>query len=492
MKRNKFSDRVLVRMLSVLDRKQKKQFRAYISCSIYNSSFTLIELFDSIQKLVLDCPEPKGEFIQIQENLGIAETTLEKSCSKLLRLLTDFVPLLDLNQVHLNNFPILIKMLRELGLESRLIEREYKKQMRKLKSFPESEEKLFVELSLGHQMSLVKASEPRSGQGNVFNLQMVRLETYYLVSRLKYSCAKLNESRIFKNKNSADQEKIDVNRLSMLGGELPLLGQAYQKAFFLLKEAGNPLKQVKIFWSFLGANGSQISLEDRVDLYGYLLNSCFRGLAQGQPENLELVAGIYDSMLKQGLLIQNNNISSGHFKNIVSTRVQAGKLEEARQFIDGYQVYLNSSEKGILVTYTLGLVDFYSQNYSQAISRFLSILADSPKDLFWGLEARNMLWKSYFEGYEELGPEAHNSMLKLYHSFRVFVSRNHLISDYHKSCYLNFIKIFNRLILFEERKQWTGNKENLMELLDETRNYEHVSNKKWLIKAISKRIEMFD
>lgn len=485
MHKPNLKDRALVRMLLILDRKQLKNFREYLSCGFFNTNATLLTLLDGLQSKVLKSKKHHISQDEFFQKIKISESMADKLFSQLLAHLNRFVALWDKRNDLLEPMPATLNAWYKMQLEPELLEREYRKMKRKMDQEPASVQDIYHALRLEHRYSEFQTDKPRKDQAAIFEVHNSLLDTYYIVSKLKYTCASLSAGKVFQR----EQEILPMELSEQVIAALPAIGQAYYQAYLLLSTPTPDYDAAQCLYAYLGSKGQGFLPEERGDLYSFLLNSCFRSLSLGNPAFQNLFSDTYEALLDQGLLNLAGNMQGGHFKNIVSIRVRLGKTDAARAFISEYQHYLEEAERDVLVTYCKGLVDFREGDFPAAISCFRKVVQDSAEDLFWSLEARNMLWKSYFEVYDTLTISEHEEMQRLYHSFRLFVARNSRISDYHKTCYANFIRVFNQLIRVGDKSLWASTAPELQALHLEVAEMNEIVHKKWILDAIASRIE---
>lgn len=481
-------DRAFFRMLFTLSEKKRKDFAAYISLRQFNSNAGLAQLLELILKHYSKAKDrEKATFEHLSEDSGMAATTLEKSISQLLGLLNDFIlvhaALGKKDQLHALPFEAWI----ELDLPKDLQDREFRRRLRNLHRLPGTDLHTHEELLLEHLRAQQEAAKPRKDQGTLFDRHIQLLDTYHSMARLRYACASTNASRIFGQDNPyKHQLDLSTSKLS----ELPMTGQAYYHLLELLLEDEPTPNQITSRLEFLKTNENHFALEDRSDLYGYLLNTGVRGMVTGHPAFNDIVYQIYKALLENGLLLASGTISGSHFNNIVKVMVRTRRLEEGRNFVDKYAPKLEDADRELLAPYCIGIIEFHNGNFRKTINIFSKLLKDAPDDQFWNLETRSVLWKAYFEAMESLNLHEHEEMLRLYHSFRNFVSRNKQISEHHKTGYLNFIRLFNRLIQLSDSADQMSKITGLQTLLEKAEQMEKVINKEWVIGSIKKKIEV--
>lgn len=484
MAKKNILERPLVRMLACLDDKQHKGFHEYLNCKLFNTNPTLVRLYTYLEsKALLAAPEQLLESEMIVA-LDISASTGAKLFSQLLSLLNRFVAFWETKDDKTSELAPTLAGWHRMGLPADLLERKYQKMKRKLPASPRANYDLLYELELETSYAGFKVNQARKGEWEFFDRHFHLLDSFYQITRLKYLCAAKSAGQVFQHSNDPNHDLT----LTVGPTDLPLIGQGYATAFQLLNADPPSVVQVRLFFTFLETHGKAFDSSERGDLYGYLLNCCFRATAKVQEGAEELIHEIYDAMLGHGLLTELGYIIPGHFKNIVSIKTRLGLNEEAKAFIKKNQSKLKAEIRPSLVPFTHGIVAFYAGEFRQAIQEFRTMWQSSTDDLMWTLEARKMHWKSYFEIYDQLTAEEYEEMLRIYHSFRVYVSRNSRISGYHKEGYENFIRMFNQLIRTGEEKPWESTLPELKSLHTEVVEIENVVHKKWLLKAIEKVI----
>lgn len=486
MPKNSLLDRVFFRMLFSLDAKRRQDFAAYISLRQFNANAGLVALLEIVLGKYSEQRELAAATIEdLASESGMAVTTIEKSLSQMLSLLHDFVLVHAAlkEKEHVHNLPFAAWMAE--GLSDELLEREFRRRLRLLQKLPESDLNLHEELLLEHSRAKLAAAKPRKDQGNLVDRHIQLLDNYYNIARLRYVCAYVNAARIFGN---ADPTLHEISISDADFAQLPKLAQTYAVVLKLLRsETINP-EAIAAGLCFLQTHESHFAIDDRTDLYGYLLNTGVRGMVTGKPAFNDIVFLIYDALLKNGLLLEGGTLSGSHFKNIVTIMVRTHRLAEGRIFIAEYAGKLVDAEREMIAPYCMGIIEFHSGNFREAIKQFSHLLALAPEDQFWSLEVRSVLWKAYFEALDTLDQQEYEEMLRLYHSFRNFVSRSKQIAEHHRTGYLNFIRLFNRLIQLSESQDQKEQLVGFEALLEKALSMEKVINKAWVLATIRKKI----
>lgn len=482
MAKSPLYNRRFFRMLFTLSPQRREDFAAYISLRQFNPQPSLGPLLHAI----LACGPNPADPVTL-EDLGaaskMAPSTVEKSISQLRSLLGDFMLVRAALERKETLHQLPFEAWLDADLDEGLAEGEFKQRKRRLQKLPVTDGRLYEELLLELSMAKVRAKQPRRDQADLFDRHLLLLDNHHVLARLKYTCAAVNAARIF---GSSEAQPLRDWEPGPAAEQLPPVGHAYWLLLQLLRSKLPQPADIRSCLDFLSSAEGELDPEDSADLYGYLLNTGFRGMATGDPVYDELVHEVYAVLVEKGLLLEKGTLNGTHFKNIVTVKVRTGRLEAARTFIGDHRGDLKMEERELVAPFCMGLVEFHAGDFLAAIREFSALVRHSPDDLFWGLEGRSMLWKAYFEAYDSLNEEEHGEMLRLYDSFRNFVARNQQLSDYHRKGYLNFIRLFNRLVCLTEERAGQG---KLAELLEQAEGTEMVVNKKWLLGAIRRKID---
>jgi hypothetical protein len=209
------------------------------------------------------------------------------------------------------------------------------------------------------------------------------------------------------------------------------------------------------------------------DMFQYLMNYCIRKINLGNTGYVNTLFEIYQLVLERKIIYKDRYLSQWDFKNIVVIGLRAAKNEWVMNFIEKYKNDLPENEKENAYTYNLAYYHFGSGNYREAISMLQKV---AFTDLYYQLDTRAILLKCYYELDDE---EA-----LLYHlaAFRIFLSRNKLVSDYQRTLYRNLIRYTTKLTRF------INNKKQLKNLLKDIEQEKQVADIGWLKAKVESRL----
>lgn len=281
-------------------------------------------------------------------------------------------------------------------------------------------------------LSLKAQSELESGQrsSDAFEQSALYMDQYFVARKLQISAEKINLNYILKNDwedpfLNVILEQIDEGMFS----NVPYI-QLYRLIILSLTEPENEAA----FTSLKSQIPKMIeSLADTeiTDLYQYLLNYCIRKINAGRLKFQDELLAVYQSALEHGALLTNGKISQWDFKNIVTISLRTGNTAYARDFIHNYKQALPSNQRINALAYNLANLNFSEKNFRGAISQLQKVDLD---DVFYRLDARSILLKSYYELDDQDALYYHAA------AFRSMLNRNRKISDQQRKLYLNLIK----------------------------------------------------
>lgn len=205
------------------------------------------------------------------------------------------------------------------------------------------------------------------------------------------------------------------------------------------------------------------------DMYQYLMNYCIKKINQGESDYVMKLFEIYKTILGNKVLFTGDHLSQWDFKNIVVIGLRAGQTDWVKQFMDDNKSSLLPSETENSYIYNLAYYYFHIADYRKAISLLQQV---EFTDLYYQLDMRAILLKCYFEMDDQETFFYHTS------AFRMFLSRNKLISEYQRTIYRNMIQYTTRLV------RATGDRPKIELLQNEINEVKQIADLNWLRKKV--------
>ncbi len=281
-------------------------------------------------------------------------------------------------------------------------------------------------------LGLKAQAELESGQrsSDAFEQSALYMDQYFVARKLQISAEKINLNYILKKDWEDPFLEIILQQIDRgMFSKVPYI-QLYRLIILSLTEPENEAAFTSLK-SQIPEIIESLPESETTDLYQYLLNYCIRKINAGRLQFQDELLSVYQSALEHGALLTNGKISQWDFKNVVTIALRTGNTEYAREFIHGYKQALPSSQRTNALAYNLANLHFSEQNYRAAISQLQKVDLD---DVFYRLDARSILLKSYYE--------LDDQDALFYHAaaFRSMLNRNRKISDQQRKLYLNLIK----------------------------------------------------
>ena len=390
-------------------------------------------------------------------------------------LLTDLNKLIfyffSYKQLNSNQYQNQLLLLQELSDRKchRAFEKTYNQELKKLDSGGRADTGvLFYKYRLH---SLKAKSELESGQrsSDVFEESSIYLDNYFVAKKLQISAEKINLNFILK-KDWSDPFLSNILRQIDQGlfESSPYI-RLYRLIIKSLTEQDNEavFEQLK---AQVPQSIDQLSLSELADLYQYLLNYCIRRINAGRLKFQDELLSVYRSALGRNALFTDGRISQWDFKNVVTIALRTKQIDYAREFIYTYKPTLPADQRTNAIAYNLANLHFAEGDYRSAIKQLQMVDLD---DVFYRLDARSILLKSYYELDDTDALYYHGT------AFQSFLNRNRKISDIQQRLFLNLIK--HTLSLTKV----AGNISRLKLLESRVKENPNVADLRWLEQKIS-------
>ena len=209
------------------------------------------------------------------------------------------------------------------------------------------------------------------------------------------------------------------------------------------------------------------------ELYSYAINYCLRRVNVGEQNFLKELFSLYKETLRSGLLLENGQISFWSYKNITGVALRLREFEWVEKFIRNYNSMLAEEFRENALHYNLAELNFYKRDFDKTMTHLNKV---EFSDIYYSFDTKKMMMKIYFEK-DEI-----DALLSLMASFRVFIKRNHSVSEANKLAYENFISIINQFLKHEQQR-------SAPELLEAIQNLKPLADRNWLQEQYEKKFK---
>ncbi|MEM1320560.1 MAG: hypothetical protein AAGG75_09900 [Bacteroidota bacterium] len=310
-------------------------------------------------------------------------------------------------------------------------------------------------------------------------LKQNNLDHYYLTVKIRDACEMKLRSKILKIDYSTGLLDVvihEVGKQLEQYREVPAI-VIYYHIYEMIVE-GEETYFYKVL-EVLNQNKATFPSGERQNIYNYLQNYCIEQINKGNIRFLEESLQLYKDQLVQGLLLDENGyLSEWHYKNIVTVGIRLRDMEWTRQFIEEYVERLGPAARDNAYSFNLAAYYYAVKEYEKVLQLLLRL---EYTDIRYNLDAKALLLRTYYD------LDEYEAFLSLVDSFRQYVQRNKLISDFQRQGYYNLLKFAKQAFRIKnERSMVTAAKTQLAlkQLQESVAITDPIYNLSWLNRKI--------
>lgn len=270
-----------------------------------------------------------------------------------------------------------------------------------------------------------------------FNLQHISdlLHQYTQTEILKFACLAITHQQISTTNYSFPlldavikntEENFDTILLS-------------NKIYYLIYQSLTKNENDEIIFSLkeiLMTATKKIEPNELRDIYLLTINQCIKKLNSGKKDFAFVAYHLYQLLIAENLLLQNNELDRFAFTNIVFTGLIVKDFSGVEEFIHKNAIFLPDEYRETVVSIAIARLYYTQKMYNKSIN---VILQTSFKDFLMSLSARLLLTKIYMETKDFDVAENHIT------TFKKYLRRQKSIG-YHKESVLRFLITCEQLI----------------------------------------------
>ena len=289
------------------------------------------------------------------------------------------------------------------------------------------------------------------------------LDHYYIIEKLRHMCRLANDNNVFGLNTHAFNEP-EVLKTAEQKLSTNFFVSAYLHVFELLQQG----KEESYFGlkKLLQTYAYEIDETSMAELMTYARNFCIAKINAGQSKFFEELFELYKQGLNNGSLLPNGELNERNYKNIVTTALRSENNEWALDFIETYRYKLNKVVRDNAYNYNTANYYFHTGKYDKVLRNLQKV---QLADLFYGLDARSLMIKCYYELDEK------EAFMNTYYSFRVFIQRRKNVSKQHQLFYQNLLRFAKKLMNIRP-----NDKKSIEKLSKEIQLSKAVADKHWL------------
>lgn len=318
-----------------------------------------------------------------------------------------------------------------------------------------------------------------------------------------------NDSRLERTMESLDRMYV-LNKLeqaielynNQIFSKQKLKGRLWEEVFALAREYG---KEQKIFQLYVDLiellrkpplNEQQFTqlLQDYYllmpaftpaenrKLLVVIINYANKLLNKGHTEQYRTIFTLYQKADENNLLVYRKRITAYTFLNIITVATELGEVAYAKRFIQKYTPCLPPKTADSIKKLTEALLAFGAKEYNSAITKAVDTKNEAfPNRIIADLLViRCMFMQGIDQG------TVGGMLTKYLENFRGFASRTIHLSDSKRETYLNFCRIFNRLLTAFSEQATEKRHKRLDKLTEDINNCEQLVARHWLLVVIDR------
>lgn len=433
------SDKLLA-MLQTLSKVERNRFRKYLLSPYLNDQPDLCVLFDAADKALRDGTFAELERQQVWQKLypnkSYNDAQMRRLSSALNQKALSFLSTEARSQDPLAEAIDLQRLLEKPELKKHLtgVERNITRLLDETAG--ESAEYYLARFNL-HNNIVNRTSKHLSVAGYAEKLSTADfyLECFYLTQKLElYIGWLLYQGSRVSEKSVQLPIGLWANLESGQFDQVPLL-TVYRGVVRCLTEPENE-EEYRKFLEGLDTQGMHLAKEDLRKCYFIAQNYCALKINQGKREYYREMFDVFKKIIQKEILLEEETLSEGIFKNIVTVGLGVGEFEWIEQFIEEYATYLPASTRENARTFNLAYLFFYQKKYSNVIELLQNV---EYSDVTYVLGSKLILIQTYYELQEVF------VMDSLIDSFRIFIRRNKVLSKNLKREYINYLSFVKKL-----------------------------------------------
>ena len=310
----------------------------------------------------------------------------------------------------------------------------------------------------------------RTKRQSTFNYQEISdaLDSMYITNKLKLLCYSDSHKAVVKaNYNISLGEEVIQHIEEKKRYETPAVG-IYYHIFKALKYPENP-KYYEKLKEQIHEYGHFFPDTELNDIVLLALNYCFARINAGENHFNREAFEFQQMGIERDLFLENNQIDSTTFKNIVINGALLGEYVWVEQFIDNYRRYLPTTDKEKMPHYCKASLYFIKKDYDQC--RDLLIHFDYD-DILMNMQAKSMLIRLYYK------EDEYDLLEALLESTRNYLARKKVMG-YRREQFMNLTRFTKKLIKLNPYSK--KNKEKLKQEITQAKSF---PEKKWLLQQL--------
>lgn len=436
----------LVNILKVLNKKQIKLLRKFLSSPYFNENQKIVDLFEYVikfkphykadaldKRVVFEVFFPDKDF---NKNSGLP---LRRLMSQLMKLIEKFIEQESLENTVAQPY-LTINSLDFYSLNG--LEKHFQ---RLLSTFDKEAKAYYPFFSIGHyeiqyfkSIAAFDFYSSRSGpeSGKALKAAVENLDVYYLLAKLHLICLSLSLRKVIRLDDLTSELDDFLGRIK--AGpylEIPFI-EIYYHGVHILRDS-DCQSNFERFKVLLAEYGEQFPVYELRQLYIYAKNFCMAHTKKGDYRYYKDLFDLFKIELEKEIIYADGKLLPNYFMIIVMVALVEKEFDWTRTFLANHQDKILGDNPEEIYQFNLAQLAFAEKDFEKA----LDLLRDTNfSDVVLRLETKRLVIKIYYETDEVL---LLNSAMS---AFKVAIHRDKLIAPIHQERNKNFINFLFRLV----------------------------------------------
>lgn len=433
-------NRKLVQVFNSLDNKEVKKLQHWIKVELDKTGKEVLKLLDFLvkeRKKKLPKYLKEQAFKQVFPTRPYKAQQLYQICSDLFKLIEKFLAFQEMEKDNSLMLQSLAKAYRQKNLEQQFVQTTKSIEVLLNDKQPYRDDQYWQkQFAWKYDYCDYIESQERSVDTNlqdVFNT----FETYMVASQIKQLVLMYTHQNVYQTDYNTGLSDVVIEYIGTHTHFLAIPAiSIYYYYYKAMNAPENPVFFQKMH-QLLQENSKIFPIEETRNLYALAANYCIRKSNKGETLYTSLLLSLYESGLKDDILLDNGIISQFHYKNIVVLALKIKNVEKAKELMQEYKDKLHLKDRQDLYNLCFARISFYEGNFKEAMYLLSSF---NSKDPLLFLDAKYILLKTYYE-LEEL------SLLdSLLDSMSQYVKRKAQIPKGHQNYYKQVLKVTKNLL----------------------------------------------
>lgn len=470
----------LIKTLKTLNTKELTRFKEYVHSPFFNKHKIVQQLCDYILRFAPDFTSDKlkkeAVYAALFPNSPYDETPIYTHSSNLVALLVDYLAIVSFRKNELQSKLQTLKALRKKGLLKQF-DRLAKQYQKLLNQSTKDKEYHYYQAALYHEFDQIN---PIRNQEQNIQKKDAELDIAFLIDKMQIACDMINTNNITGSNYQANGiawvlDWLEADKPYYLS--FPELRINY--TIYKLVETGK-----KKFYDDL-----RHFLIDKTDwypkakikvIYDYLINHCIKKMNTGDMEYFREFFELHRFLLKEKILfLDDQRLDEWDYKNIVTAGVRLEEFDWVESFIYDYKPFVKVNARENVFNYNLAYIYFSKKNYAKAL-HLLHYVEFTDSSYYIG--AKIIQLKCYYALKEW------EASLSLVATFKNYIQRSRILSDYKKSMHQNMLNIMRKIIHLESKKIALSKQEfktQQQRLKLQVKTLSPIANADWLLEILS-------